>query len=284
MEKERNILESTFRNLLSNHTLTIGDGTNLDEFYVIEVYPKTALVDDFMATYPDIEEFKSDVAKASLGKDRGRQTYGVIISKQLQYMFAFNRQFAEFKGFELAFETPEDVILSYIRDGAKTKFNFERTDQAIPKDLGGRVSFARPSLLDRVKDYYRQHKVTIDGKEYFLVEFENTSFTFNDIVGTYKKELRDDFKRKIAEAKFKKDKVEQNKYGILFDEEMRMRFAFNTRFANFREGAIVYQPLEELLLSGGKPTDKKELMLPRVDHRKNCSGGRLCYALVGLKD
>lgn len=292
--EQRNILESTFRNILEEHKLIVTDGTNVNEIYLIEVDPGTTLLADFETTFPDMKGFKLDAARKSLGKDEGKQTYGVAIDTDLQYVFAFNRQFAEFANNKLVFTNPKDIILNNIEHGAKKKFDFD------PKTNTGEgltvteeaVKFTHPSLVSKIMDYYADHRISIDYSTYLLVEFEHKTPTLRDLEGTYKEELsKDSFKKRVAEGKFG-DKLETNTYGVLFDENLKMKFVFNTKFAEFEavEG-LVYQPLEELLLDNGRkapqgsPLDSLEFDLPSPrPSRRRCFGGRACYALTGPKD
>ena len=287
--EHRNILESTIREMLEEHKVILTDGCNTSDVYAIELDPDTTLLADFKSTYPDATLSEIKMANAAFGRRKDSQRIAILISMDLQYFFAFNRQFAEITDNRVLFDTAEQYVLDYVeRSGGKTNLPsiVKQKNIRVTGELPG---FTQPSLLDRVEKHYEPHAVDMGGQKYFLVDFEYQTSILEDLKRTYVDEMQDDFKLKTADNKFGDDK-KLNKYGVLFDEELTMRFAFNMDFARFKQGdGIIYMPVEEAILeTKGKPSP---ITRPRPRrhrgswrrHGGGC-GGAICYAVVGPKE
>jgi hypothetical protein len=148
------------------------------------------------------------------------------------------------------------------------------------------VTFERASLLDRIKEIYEKNTVTVDGKNYSLVEITYQTDTLTDFNRTYDGEL-DAFDKKLADKLFAKEK-EENKYTLLLNEELQIKFAYNNIFASYNadQEGIVYKPAKELLLemAGGKelPVTKSP---PKFTPSSRPSGStRMRYSLTSKKE
>jgi len=285
MDEAKNIMDTTFREILGEHELIITDGTNAGKFFLIEVDARAKLFDDYKETFAKKGGLQVKVAKKVLKTDS--QTYGVVIDQDLQYVFAFNRQFADFHGNQLKFVDPERYVLDVVENGVQGKRGLPKDNESDLEVTDGKVEFTHPSLMGRVVGKYTKERVEIDGQNYFLVDFSYTTSFLQDLVRTYGDDV-DQFKRKLAEEKFG-DEKKSHRYGVLFDEDLRMRFVYNKEFAEFEDGAIVFTSLDDILVPP-KVEEKRSIMdeldwtPPRSFSRPRCTGGRACYALVGPKD
>jgi len=88
-----------------------------DMFYLIEMEYKTPTLPDFLRTYEgDLDKFKMRMAERTFGgldikKDN---TYGVLISNDLQMQFAFNTLFAKYDPIKkiISFQSAEQALLN----------------------------------------------------------------------------------------------------------------------------------------------------------------------------
>jgi hypothetical protein len=303
--EERNLIER-IESCLKEHKVDIGFDKQIIPFYLIECGVESPLHLDFCSTYPEIDTFKKKLAEKLMSKKQ-MQTYGVFVDSGLKYSFAFNRAFADLNDEKsgLLFSSPEDILIKASEGIDLSEFS-EPQPSPLPhfpitiryaiagsnrdkKDKGKVLSeielnklFGRPSLLDRIKRDYQKQQVLIEGENFFLIKTQYETSTLEDFIATYGEEV-DDFKIKLAKKIFGTGKT-SNQYGILFDENLMMNFAFNSRFATYdlKDSTIRYLSVEEALLKdiSGKPI----FIPPKKPSLGPSSGGTTFrYAIVGKK-
>ncbi len=293
MDKERNLLSGAFRKLLDEHKVVLTDGTNVGEFYLIEVDADGTLISDFLKVYSRLGKFKQDLARKRLANDRNRQTYGVVVDEQMQYVFAFNRELGWVKEGQIVVAEAGSFLLDY---AGPTSFFSSQVKNSDLDLTAAPVRFKNISLLDRVAQEYAKHTVQVEGQEMILVNFNYSSPTLQDCLETYRQELTDEFKLRVATQKFGEGN-QSNTYGVFFDHDLRMHFVFNECFAHFNreKGELLYTSLEEVLLGNDKKISKTsppvepaltipKFLHPRDPFNKVCTGGRICYAIIGPED
>lgn len=143
------------------------------------------------------------------------------------------------------------------------------------------------NLVSTIEMCLQEHQVTIGQEDMYLVEFKIKSILHKDFMDTYSGELNE-FKTKLAGKVFSHSKSKQS-YGVLIDQDLRYRFAFNRKFADMdHEGKrIVFTNPEELLLGESKEIDlsREEGPEPFDPVYDGFPGGsmRIEYSLVGKK-
>lgn len=281
--QKRNLL-STVKECLQEHQIELAV-----PMYLIEVGASSLLFKDFIDTYNgDVDNFKRKLAEKTLGQNPSNQMYGVLVDTDLQYTFAFNRQFADLdrQGQRIAFKSVEDILLEYssgqdLSQGDMNEKKFPGFNSggtiiryAITGGKGGKsnngngreVSYERVSLLDRVKTAYAENEVELKLDEnklapFFLVTVPYETSRFADFMRTYEGEVNE-FKEKLAKKTFGDGKVE-NQYGLLLTPNLQIQFAFNTQFGRYdsKSKSVIYTPSEEVLL---RQTHKQKIDLSQV--------------------
>ncbi|MFC1753839.1 hypothetical protein ACFL96_10690 [Thermoproteota archaeon] len=317
---QRNLI-STIDECMQEHEVVLAEGESTVSRFLIEVTAQSSPAKDFTDTYKgDVDKFRKKLAEKLLGKEPTIQTYGVLVTPELAFDFAFNRKFADLdrEGNRIVFKNPEELLLemsegqdlspqgsipdtymdSPSSDSGEMVFKYSLTGKkgGKKKANGKTVQFERASLLDRVKSAYDDAKVMVfttakRPKRFYLMEVPYKTSTFQDFLRTYDGEV-DKFKKDLAKTLFGEDKKD-NTYGILMDPNFRMRFAFNTAFANYdpETRQVVYTPLQELLLNESNERDMAAELARRSQStrtsgvRRRRRGGMLMkYALAGKKE
>ncbi|MBS3094148.1 hypothetical protein J4474_00640 [Candidatus Pacearchaeota archaeon] len=308
---ERNLLP-TIRECLSEHAVDLSVGEKRFPMYLIEAEVSSPLDKDFFDTYAIGDEFKKKIARNVL---RGRgQTYGVLVDSDLKYRFAFNRRFADFNfdDGKVVFKPAEEFLiesldvtdLSQISNDSSNIFNCDSlsdldamtmryalvggrndvpTKPLIPEHTGIDGGF---SLLDRIRDSYKQKEVMITIGEttmpFYLVNTSYQTSLLNDFLITYGDEL-DGFERRIAQNSFGFE-PKDNEYGILFSQDLRMQFAFNNKFGfyNNRDKTIGFLPPKDILVRATASAPTK----PTKPAEPSQGSGKMVfrYALQGKKE
>lgn len=322
---EKGNLLGIIEGCLKEHQVDLAvDGSRVP-FYLIESRVASPLAGDFADTYPEADDFKKRLAVKLLGDRPAEQVYGILVDTGLKYSFAFNRKFADLNSNKdrIVFKGVEDVLLEasegkdlsedcdlhpdqidenhddgngggmeniqikYAIAGGKRSGSRKNRRSSTGVDLA--ASLSRNSMLDRIKLDYKKREIWLDSTEeserFFLVNTAYQTNRFEDFVKTYGNEISD-FQRKLAQKLFGTSK-EENNYGIVFSEDLTMKFAFNTGFAAYdpRKKSIVYMPAEDLLLLVDPKRDLSELPEPPIRrHFPSVDSLILKYALVGKKD
>jgi hypothetical protein len=316
--QKRNLL-STVKECLQEHQVELVGTQGVVPMYLIEVGASSPLFKDFIDTYNgDIDNFKRKLAEKTLVQNPSNQMYGVLVDTDLQYAFAFNRQFADLnrQRQRIAFKGVEDILLEHssgqdlsqvdMPEDSFPKFNgggFDPGSTLIRYSITGKkggknnnensreVSYERASLLDRIKTAYAKNEVKLKLDEdktasFFLVTVPYETSRFADFMRTYDGEV-DGFKEKLAKKTFGDGKVE-NQYGLLLTPVLQIQFAFNTQFGRYdaKSKSVIYTPSEEVLLG---QTHEQKIDLSQVQPRPTSrprprrSGGPTVfrYALQG---
>lgn len=131
-------------------------------------------------------------------------------------------------------------------------------------------------------------------RKLFLILISAKTSLLNDFKITYGREVTA-IHAKIAKKMFGTKETE-NIYGVLLDDEMRMVFAFNTKFADYKGKNIVYKDMDSILMENIKPAEldvpkkiaeKIAQMLRYFDSdfpRNRCTGGRMSYSIPEPKN
>lgn len=92
-------------------------------------------------------------------------------------------------------------------------------------------------------------KVTLPGelgvKSLYLLMISAETNTVEDLQRTFDRQVTH-LHLRLAK-KIWGNKKRQNTYGVFFNDEMKMIFAFNRLFADFKDGQVVYCDLDELI-------------------------------------
>lgn len=313
-EIARRNLTSTISECLKEHEVELAGEEGVVPMSLIEVSAPSSLFQDFVDTYNgEVDEFKRKLAKQIMGEETSTQRYGVLVDGEMRYAFAFNRQFADIDrdAQRIAFRNVEEILLErssgqdlsgveaplekFLPDFENDRFSlgstrlkYSLTGKKGSKNDGdskGDISFEKASLLDRVHKEYSGNTVELGNKKFFLVTVPYETDTFTDFMRTYEGEV-DEFKVKLAKQAFG-DQKRENQYAFLFDDTLRVQFAFNTTFASYDSEAktVNYKPAEEVLLEQTQGKDlsvdtPKPTFMPRRLRRRPGST-RMKYSLVG---
>jgi hypothetical protein len=281
----------TIADCLRDHQVEIQGSNECVPMYLIEVKTQSSVRRDFIDTFKGIDDFKKKLAEKTLSDKAEEQTYGVLISSDLKYEFAFNRKFADYDSEmkKIVFKQDEDLLLEFSK-----KDDFSDIEEKVPdfgiftpndsisdddllntiiryaitgkKGDGRKVDcsadFEQKSLLDRVKNEYSKNvsEVQLGGKiqPVYFVEISYNTNTFDDFMQLYKAET-DDFEGKLARKLFDKGK-QKNQYVMLIDMNMQIIYAFNRKFQAYDESTktISKTAVEEVLLehSGSEDLSK----------------------------
>jgi hypothetical protein len=278
------------------------------------------LAEDFVKTYPESTVFQRQLAERIL--TQGIQTYGLFVDINLKYSFAFNRKFADLnkKKEGIDFRSAEDVLLGTFNQPTQPIFPVSDFPGApfSPHDgpgsdivvryaiTGGKGSngaanlnvdlselFGRASLLDNVKRDYVRKGLKIDladeRGDFFLAYIDYPANLFEDFESTYGSS-GDEIRNRLAKKLFANEKI-PNRYGVILDDDLKMRFAFNTRFAEYsvRLKKVVYTPEIDLLVPATS-TPQKPQVFPKYGFPgpkpkpSSGSGPVFRYAIVGKKE
>lgn len=310
---KRNLL-STIRECLEEHRVDLRGEKGNSSAYLVQVEAASPLEKDFLDTYRgELDEFKLKLAKNLSGD---RQTYGVLIDSDLKYRFAFNTSFADFdkKKGEIIFKTPEDILVESAfgktdkpeiswptpssgsdwndSDDSGTVFRYalvggkRKKGKSLRFDDAG-LDFLKPSLLDRVKNDYKNFRVLIkngsEEKPFFLVNTSYETSILRDFLMTYCGGV-DDFKERIARNSFGEGKS-TNRYGLLFSEDLEIKFAFNTRFGryNSQEKTINFLSPEDVLVGSAKILPVP-MPIPKNRPKRVSPPITILYAVTGRDD
>jgi hypothetical protein len=123
----------TIKLCLQEHTVALQDSKQAASMYLIEVKAESSLRKDFLDTYePDLDDFKRQLAEKEIPDDQAEQTYGVLINTDLQYVYAFNRKFADIdrKVEKITFKNVEDVLIEMTKGS-----DLSETDVDVPPPI-----------------------------------------------------------------------------------------------------------------------------------------------------
>jgi hypothetical protein len=321
IELSKGNLIETVRGCLEEHRVEIGSGEKSFPFYLIEGRAQSPLFDDFKDTYPEADGFKRRLAEKLTEKSKREQVYGILVDTGMKYSFAFNRKFGDLdrENKRISFKSVEELLIGLTEakgeDLAEADI-FEGITVQIPHKLsdianltlryavvGGKAGktqdsgdvklgevIGRMSMLDRILRDYSKREIVLRnseaGEKFFLLNVGYETSRLDDFIKTYEPFGGvDSFKMKVAEKLFGKQKV-NNRYGIVFDRDLRMRLAFNTAFAHYdaKRKDILYTPVEDLLLSIDPKKDLSENLgvVPRPIPRPG-PPITFRYAIVGKK-
>ena len=318
--RSKNLL-STISRCLDEHRVTISGKKGNEVMRLIEVSVPSSTFSDFIATYNgDVLGFQKELAKKVMGEGISEQTYGVLINSDLQYSFAFNRKFGDLdrKKNKIHFTGVEELLLSLVNSsgagainpiipnvptrpgrrsggfrrggGLVMKYALEgKEDDSVPRGSIGKAVFERVSLLDRIKAQYDSDKrIGLLGENgvFYLDNTHYKTSTADDFIATYGDEIND-FQKELARRIFGKES-QDNEYGVLFDSDLRMRFAFNSAFARYdsKSKKIVFTSPEEVLLNSCSGIDlSSSTSSPVLDDDWPSGSGsmEMRYALQGKK-
>lgn len=133
------------------------------------------------------------------------------------------------------------------------------------------------NVLGLVREDIQRHKISVvlpdetEARSLYLVEVTGLTSKLKDFKEAYGK-LVTAIHEKIAEKVFGESET-QNVYGVLFDEDLKMVFAFNRSFADYDQviKEIVYRDIDEILLE--KVEVKKEKPTPSSGGQKRFDSG-----------
>ena len=333
-------LVSTIHECMEEHEVQV----NGRPFYLIEVTSDSGLFEDFRDTYgyENMTHFQREIAERLMGKGtESSQIYGVLVSQDLTYSFAFNREFADlnWENRTIEFKTVEDVLLGLAEKASGTKKGGEEKrdgmddfpvrpsdEKASPFDeweytrikyaLTGKkegerqikdsdtnkdVDFPQASLIDRIREAYKDSEVELDTGDtqpeiMFMIDIKYQTDTLQDLYKTYGEDAFDDFKKRVAEKAFGKKQKEENSYTVFLDSNLKICYTFNKRFAYFdhEKNQVIFVPLEDALLEKSKfdlsgikrikidiPSPRRGGLLPR---RPGGRDTKIKYALTGKKE
>jgi hypothetical protein len=310
LEIEKRNLVSTIEGCLKEHQVDLQSSTGISPFYLIEVSAKNKLASDFIDTYKtELDAFKTQLAEKTFSGQSSKQTYGVLIDTDLQFVFAFNRAFADLdrEQHKIVFKNPVDLLLGnvYVQQQKPvssptikpisefpTTMKYSITGKKPSQENKGEYSQEMPSLIDRVRDLYIQNPIFLQetNESLLLAQITYETLTLVDFIRTYPGEV-DTFRQKLARKAFGENKS-MNDYSLLLTPDLKIKYAFNEAFAKYDTKAkkVVYSSAEEVLLektnqnsidlSSVKPTP--EVHVIHIHHREGPM--ILKYALVGKKE
>ncbi|MFC1698248.1 hypothetical protein ACFL1H_07985, partial [Nanoarchaeota archaeon] len=209
---------------LKEHTVLI----QKVQFYLIEVKAESEMLKDFTDTYKDdIDKFKTDLGRNIFGNKKSMQTYGVLINTDLEYVFAFNRKFADLNKNKtnILYKKPEDILLKetpnndlstgiedivpdFVEydDPESMTMRYASITGKLPKSGKDKtITINHKSMLDRVIDSFpeaafKEGEVRYSG---YLVDIPYKSKTLDDLKLAYPEIKKDKFKLKLAKEIFK---------------------------------------------------------------------------------
>lgn len=266
---------------LKEHQVNIAVGRNKVPFYLImQERIASPITEDFAKTYPEATDFQRQLAERIL--TQSAQTYGIFVDTNLKYSFAFNRKFADLnkKKDGIDFKSAEDVLLGTFNQPSQPIFPISdfpdgpffphdgpgsdltvryaitggKGSNCAPANLNVNLSelFGRASLLDNVKKDYTIKGLKInladERGDFFLTYVDYSTNRLQDFEATYGSS-GDEIRNRLAKKLFANEKI-PNRYGVILDNDLKMRFAFNTRFAEYNIGLnkVVYTPEIDLLV------------------------------------
>ncbi|MBT3582865.1 hypothetical protein HN510_03540, partial [Candidatus Woesearchaeota archaeon] len=293
-----NNLLSLMHDQFKEHEVILTDGKKTAKFYLIEYHLSRNLIDDFESTYKPLNntielaerlmntDRRNVESKKNLGHNLTEQVYGVLIDKNLQNIYAFNRQFADLSKDKtrLVFKPAKDILLDlagpkpdiesemddYVSynsesDGMSMRVRYallSKKRSTKPQVDAEIINFGMPNLLNVIKENYEKNNritVILDGEkngsltsslktDAYLIKIKGESKTVDDFLETYKGQLNN-FKTKTAKKIFTKKKTE-NEYGVILDTDLKAIWVFNTEFAVYVQSTskLAYKDPEQILM------------------------------------
>jgi hypothetical protein len=270
-EIERRNLVSTIEECLKEHRVELQSSKGISPFYLIEVSVQNKLAADFIETYQaSLDDFKIQLAEKTFSGQSQKQKYGVLINPDLQFVFAFNRAFADLnrEKHKIVYKNPDEVLLGKTPIQQKpvsseptftpksssefpTIIKYSITGKKPGQGLTqGEYSQEMPSLLGRIKDFYLQSPIFLQdtSERLLLAQVSYETLSLVDFIRTYSGEV-DTFKQKLARKAFG-EKKSMNDYSLLLTHDLKIKYAFNEAFASYdpKKQKVVYSPTEEILL------------------------------------
>ncbi len=123
--------------------------------YLIEITYETSTLEDFRKVYDgEIDNFKNKLAKKTFGNSKSENKYTLLISPDMQIMFAFNNRFAKYnkETDRIDFKPVEEAILE--EKSEEDFFTHEKPYRPRPRRPGssGSNTVLRYSLQGKKED------------------------------------------------------------------------------------------------------------------------------------
>lgn len=266
---ERNLVP-VIRTCLEEHEVIVQGSS----YYLVEVGVNSSLVRDLAATFgKELTDFHHELAK-KVGDKTCPQTYGALVDPGLNYVFAFNRLFADYnrKKEEVVFKDPADILLPWVDEHKQvvpriplyspgsndTVFRYASLGTPGHPRRGGPTSFTKQSLMPHVVKEWANKRVKMNVgegvKPYHLIGVDYDTLTMDDLERTYPDFDGSKFHKDLAQRVFGTRKV-TNSYGLLLDDNPRIVFAFNKRFAKVdsTKNELTFMTPEQVLLDHVSP-------------------------------
>ncbi|VVB77765.1 Uncharacterised protein [uncultured archaeon] len=140
-----------------------------------------------------------------------------------------------------------------------------REDESSSGPVFEEIRFEKSSLIPTIKDYYdKTKKIILDGEKgtFYLDGTSYMTSTAEDFIRTYQGELSG-FQERLARKVFG-DEKSRNEYGIIFNSDLQMIFAFNRAFARYdpKSKKVVFNDAEDVLLKLSEGKDLSSLVTP----------------------
>lgn len=133
---------------LRRHKVTVTLPSEQDEksLYLILITAKTSKIKDLKKTYASrVTTTHLKIAKKVFREDETENVYGVLVDENLQMVFAFNRDFADYdsKKKAIIFKDIDDVLIDRIEVKDKEAFPIPRPSsrRALPRG-GGAIRYS----------------------------------------------------------------------------------------------------------------------------------------------
>jgi hypothetical protein len=103
------------------------------------------------------------------------------------------------------------------------------------------------NLTDTYRSCLEEHKVSINGEEFYLIKTFYGTNTRQDFLTTFSASLDADL---LAKASIIPDQLTYNEYAILYDTSLQVVAVFNMKFAHydFSQHKILFRSPEDILL------------------------------------
>ena len=124
-----NNIISSIKEELQRHLVSVilPEGREKKSLYLIMVTGKTNKLTDFINTYGNqVTETHIKIAKKIFGENETDNIYGVFVDKDLQMIFAFNREFADYN------KQKKRIVFKNIDDVLTDKIKVREKDNTIP--------------------------------------------------------------------------------------------------------------------------------------------------------
>lgn len=156
------------RNDMKRHKapVILPDEKQIRNLYLIEFTAKTKKLEDFKTVYGEkATAIHLKLAEKTFGETETDNVYGVFMDENLQMVFSFNREFADYdrEAKKIIFRDMDNVLLGKVKDEVKKKdssdlkdknehlkkmmekkedFSFPRSTRS--RCTGGRISYSLP--------------------------------------------------------------------------------------------------------------------------------------------